>query len=47
VQVPDPVTEPAQQGGHILPAHRRPAGIDLEQHRVVQVTREYLQGGDL
>ena len=46
VQVADPVAQPAQQRGHILPADRRPVGIDLEQHRVVELIREHLQRGN-
>ena len=44
VQVADTVAQPAQQGGHILPAYRRPVGVHLEQYGIVQLIREHLEG---
>ena len=45
VQVADAVAEPAQQRGHVLAADRRPVGIDLEQHPVVQRAGQHLERG--
>ena len=43
VQVADPVAEPAEQGGHVLAADRRPVGVDLEEHGRVERVREHLE----
>ena len=45
VQVADPVAEAAEQFGHVLPADRRPVGVDLEDHRRVERVREHLETG--
>ena len=48
MQVADPVTEPAQQRGdgvRVLAADRRPVGVDLEEHGLVQRVREHLKAG--
>jgi hypothetical protein len=43
VQIAHAVTEAAEQFGHVLPADRRPVGIDLEDHRRVERVREDLK----
>ena len=43
VQVADPVAEPSEQGRHVLPADRRPVGVDLQQHGVVERVGEHLK----
>ena len=45
VQVAHPVAEAAEQRGHVLPADRRPVGVDLEDHRRVERVREHLEAG--
>ena len=45
VQVADPAAEAAEQGGHVLPADRRPVGVDLEDHRRVEPVGEHLERG--
>ena len=44
VQVPDPLAEPPQQRGHVLPGHRGPVRVHFEQHRRVERGGQGLQG---
>ncbi len=46
MQQADPVAEPAQQRGDVLPAGGRPVGVDLQDGGRVQQVGQHLQGGD-
>ena len=45
VQVADPVAEPAEQGGDVFPADRRPVGVHLKEHGRVERVREHFEPG--